>query len=61
MRRSLGGGCGVGMGIGWGFGAATGTKYRFIKTVFDTHSTLGRPRWLSQLQDRFRALKFPHA
>ncbi|GMH39376.1 hypothetical protein BSKO_07274 [Bryopsis sp. KO-2023] len=54
-----GGGCGVGVGLGWGFGTMIGAKY-LPQTVFKGPSQPGaKPAWLSEFQDRLRALKFP--
>lgn len=52
-----GGGCGVGVGLGWGQGAIYGAKYLMLAPSF--RSNKSGPNWLNQLQDRFRALKFP--
>ena len=59
LGDDAGGGCGVGVGVGWGFGAALGTKYRIANTGFETSSSNNAPNWFRQLQDRFRAMRFP--
>jgi len=47
------------VGLGWGFGAAFGAKYIVIDPEFESQDK--RPRWLRQLQDQAKILKFDAA
>lgn len=53
-----GGGCGVGLGLGWGSGVAFGSKYIVIDPEFEEGKKDKRPKWLMDLQDRLKAMKF---